>query len=84
MAASANCRSSDWSREYIELGSFPSKYMYADERKWKHILHPGMPKRGGRMKHNELYSFDAQFFGVHGQQAKVDLSPSSSTRLTPA
>ena len=42
-----------------------------DERKWKHIMHEDMPKRCGKLKPGELASFDAQFFGMHGQQAKV-------------
>ena len=42
-----------------------------DERKWKHFMHPDVPKRCGKFKPGELASFDAQFFGVHGQQAKV-------------
>ena len=45
-----------------------------DDRKWKHFLNPKIPQRSGKMKKNELYSFDAQFFGIHGQQAKVYLT----------
>ena len=45
-----------------------------EERKWKHFMNPGIPQRGGKMKKNELYCFDAQFFGIHGQQAKVSLN----------
>lgn len=44
-----------------------------EERKWKHFMNPAIPKRGGKMKKNELYSFDAQFFGIHGQQAKASI-----------
>lgn len=44
-----------------------------DERKWKHIMHDQIPRRCGKLKEGELASFDAQFFGMHGQQAKVQL-----------
>ena len=43
----------------------------SDERKWKHMQYPDIPQRSGKLKQGELASFDAQFFGIHGQQAKV-------------
>lgn len=46
-----------------------------DERKWARIMHPDVPPRCGKFKPGELCSFDAQFFGVHGQQAKVRYLP---------
>ena len=42
-----------------------------DERKWPKIMHDEMPQRCGKFKPGELCSFDARFFGVHGQQAQV-------------
>jgi hypothetical protein len=42
-----------------------------DERKWKHMHNPDIPQRSGKLKDGEVASFDAQFFGIHGQQAKV-------------
>ena len=46
---------------------------------WKHMMHPHVPKRCGKFHPGELASFDAQFFGVHGQQAKVGVASCLAT-----
>ena len=53
----------------------------SDERKWRHHMHPDIPQRCGRLKPGELFSFDPQFFSVHGQQAKVWLDDQSGMLL---
>lgn len=49
-------------------------------RTWRPELYPDIPPRFGKLRAGELFSFDPSFFGVHGQQAKVQ-ARSSWSRL---
>ena len=44
-----------------------------DETRWKNSDFPDVPSRFGKLKLDDLESFDANFFQIHGRQAEVIL-----------